>query len=151
MKPPTVFLGEMTNLEIEEHLAARADKSMVLIPIGSTEQHGPHGPLLTDVVIPNEVCRRVAGQLSALVAPAVNYGLSYPHKGFTGVVYLRMSTFAALVEDLVTQFATMGFRRIVFVNGHYDNTYAIAYACAAAGEKSAGTECALSRSTTGTV
>lgn len=135
MKPPTVFLGEMTNLEIEEHLAARGDKSTVLIPIGSAEQHGPHGPLSTDVIIPTEVCRRVAGRTGALVAPGVPYGLSYPHQGFTGVVYLRMSTFAALVEDLTTQFATMGFRRIVFVNGHYDNTYAIAYACAAVGDK----------------
>jgi creatinine amidohydrolase len=86
-------------------------------------------------LIPTEVCRRVAAQIGALVAPSVPYGLSYPHKGFTGVVYLRMSTFAALVEDLCLQFATMGFKRIVFVNGHYDNTYAIAYACAAAGEQ----------------
>jgi creatinine amidohydrolase len=135
MKPRTVFLGEMTNPELEAHLAAAGDTSTVLIPIGSTEQHGPHGPLLTDAIIPTEVCRRVAGQTGALVAPGVPYGLSYPHKGFTGVVYLRMSTFAALVEDLCAQFATMGFRRIVFVNGHYDNTYAIAYACAAAGER----------------
>ncbi len=135
MKPPTVFLGEMTNLELEEHLAAAGDQPLVLIPIGSTEQHGPHGPLLTDAIIPTEVCRRVAAQTGALVAPTVNYGLSYPHKGFTGVVFLRMSTFAALVEDLTLQFATMGFKRICFVNGHYDNTYAIAYACAAAGEQ----------------
>jgi len=135
MKPPTVFLGEMTNPELERHLADRGDKSMVLLPIGSTEQHGPHGPLLTDTFIPTEVCRRVALQTGAAVAPSVPYGLSYPHKGFTGVVYLRMKTFAALVEDLCAQFATMGFKRIVFVNGHYDNTYAIAYACASAGEK----------------
>ncbi|HEY7023540.1 MAG TPA: creatininase family protein [Candidatus Limnocylindrales bacterium] len=134
MKPKTVFLGEMTNPEIEAHLAAAGTNPVVLIPIGSTEQHGPHGPLLTDTFIPTEVCRRVAGEIGALVAPSVPYGLSYPHKGFTGVVYLRMSTFAALIEDLCAQFATMGFKRIVFVNGHYDNTYAIAYACASAGE-----------------
>jgi creatinine amidohydrolase len=107
---------------------------MVLIPIGSFEQHGPHGPVETDTIIPTEVCRRVAEGNGAVVAPSVPYGLSYPHKGFTGVVYLRMSTFAALVEDLCAQFATMGFKRIVFVNGHYDNTYAVAYACASAGE-----------------
>lgn len=135
MKPKTVFLGEMTNPEIERHIAGAGENPLVLIPIGSTEQHGPHGPLLTDTYIPTEVCRRVAGEIGALVAPSVPYGLSYPHKGFTGVVYLRMSTFAALVEDLCAQFATMGFKRIVFVNGHYDNTYAIAYACASAGEK----------------
>jgi creatinine amidohydrolase len=124
----------MTNPEIERHLAARGDKSLVLIPIGSFEQHGPSGPVLTDTYIPTEVCRRVAQQTGAVVAPSVPYGLSYPHKGFTGVVYLRMSTFAALVEDLCAQFATMGFKRICFVNGHYDNTYAVAYACASAGE-----------------
>lgn len=134
MKPKTVFLGEMTNPEIERLIAERGDKSMVLIPIGSFEQHGPHGPVLTDTFIPTEVCRRVAERNGAVVAPSVPYGLSYPHKGFTGVVYLRMSTFAALVEDLCAQFATMGFKRIVFVNGHYDNTYAVAYACASAGE-----------------
>jgi creatinine amidohydrolase len=125
----------MTNPEIERHLAERGDESMVLIPIGSFEQHGPHGPVLTDTFVPTEVCRRVAEQTGRVVAPSVPYGLSYPHKGFTGVVYLRMSTFAALVEDLCDQFATMGFKRIVFVNGHYDNTYAVAYACASAGEK----------------
>jgi creatinine amidohydrolase len=134
-KPATVFLGEMTSREIEAYMAVRGERTTVLVPIGSTEQHGPHGPLLTDVIIPTEICRRVAAELGALVAPAVNYGLSYPHHGFTGVVYLRMSTFHALVEDLTLQLATMGFRRIVFVNGHYDNTYAIAYACAAAGDR----------------
>src|SRR4051794_15283357 len=135
MKPPTIFLAEMTNPEVEQHMADHGDKAMVLIPIGSIEQHGPHGALATDTLIAGEVCRRVAPQIGAIVAPAVSYGLSYPHKGFTGVVYLRMSTFAALVEDLCAQFATMGFKRIVFVNGHYDNTYAIAYACASAGEQ----------------
>lgn len=135
MKPATVFLGEMTNPEIEAYLRDRGDRAIVLVPVGSTEQHGPHAPLLSDVIIPNEVARRVAPDVGALVAPTVNYGLSYPHAGFTGVVFLRMSTFQALIEDLATQFATMGFRRIVFLNGHYDNTYAIAYACAAVGDR----------------
>jgi creatinine amidohydrolase len=104
MKPLTVFLGEMTNPQLEAFLAAH---DTVIVPTGSTEQHGPHGPLLTDVLVPNEVARRVAPRVGAVVAPTINYGLSYPHVGFTGVV-----------------------RRIVFLNGHYDNTMAIAYACA---------------------
>ncbi len=133
MKPATVFLGEMTNPEVERYLRGAGERSMVLVPVGSTEQHGPHAPLATDALIPTEVGRRVAPRVGAVVAPAVNYGLSYPHAGFTGVVFLRMSTFGALIEDLVLQFAGMGFRRIVFLNGHYDNTYAIAYACAAVG------------------
>src|SRR5690349_23556271 len=127
MKPPTVFLGEMTNPEVEDFLKKY---HTVIIPVGSTEQHGPHGPLLTDVIVPNEVARRAAPQVDAVVAPVINYGLSYPHKGFTGVVYLRIPTFMSLIEDVAVGLADIGFRRIVFLNGHYDNTLAIAYACA---------------------
>ena len=132
MKPPTVFLGEMTDPEVEAFLRT---SQTVIVPVGSTEQHGPHAPLQTDVLIPVEVARRVAEATGALVAPSVNYALSYPHAGFTGVVHVRVATFMSLVEDLCASFATAGFRRIVFLNGHYDNTYAIAYACASAAER----------------
>ena len=132
MKPPTVFLGEMTTLEVEEFLTRH---HTVIVPVGATEQHGPHGPLLTDVIIPQEVARRAAPRLGAVVAPPVNYALSYPHVGFTGLVYLRIPTFMAMIEDLAAAFAAVGFKRIVFLNGHYDNTYALAYACANAAER----------------
>jgi creatinine amidohydrolase len=122
----------MTNREVEEFLTTR---HTVIIPTGSTEQHGPHAPLLTDVLIPQEVARRVAPQIGAVVAPPINYALSYPHVGFTGLVHIRIPTFMALVEDLCVAFANVGFKRIIFLNGHYDNTYAIAYACANAAEK----------------
>ena len=137
MKPATVFLGEMTNTEVEAFLG---DHDTVIVPTGSTEQHGPHGPLLTDVLVPVEVARRVAPRAGAAVAPSINYGLSYPHAGFTGVVYVRIETFMALIEEVAVGLATMGFRRVVFLNGHYDNTLAIAYACAnAAARLPAGT------------
>lgn len=132
MKPATVFLGEMTDPEL---VAFLADAHTVIVPIGSTEQHGPHGPLATDVLVPVEVARRIAPQVRAVVAPPISYGLSYPHVGFTGVVHLRIPTFMALVEDVAAGLATIGFRRIVFLNGHYDNTYAIAYACANAASR----------------
>jgi creatinine amidohydrolase len=132
MKPPTVFLGEMTNLEVEAFLQ---EHDTVIVPTGSTEQHGPHGPLLTDVLVPTEVARRIAPEAGALVAPSINYALSYPHVGFTGVVHIRVPTFMSLIEDVCVSLAAVGFKRIVFLNGHYDNTYAIAYACATAAER----------------
>ena len=132
MKPATVFLGEMTNREVEEFLK---QGTTVIVPTGSTEQHGPHLALATDVVIPQEVARRVAPKLSAVVAPPISYALSYPHQGFVGLVTIRIPTFMALIEDLCVAFASSGFKRIVFLNGHYDNTYAIAYACANVAEK----------------
>jgi creatinine amidohydrolase len=132
MKPATVFLGEMTNPEVEAFLKSN---HTVIIPTGATEQHGPHGPLLTDVLIPQEIARRAAPGIGAVVAPPINYALSYPHVGFTGLVHIRIPTFMALVEDLCAAFAASGFKRIIFLNGHYDNTYAIAYACANAAER----------------
>ena len=139
MKPPTVFLGEMTTLEVEAFVASH---DTVIVPVGSTEQHGPHAPLLTDALIPTEVARRVAPRIDAVVAPTVNYSLSYPHVGFAGLVHIRIPTFMALVEDLCAALAAIGFRRIVFLNGHYDNTYAIAYACANVADRlPAGTTC----------
>jgi creatinine amidohydrolase len=129
MKPATVFLGEMTNPEVEAFLAK---STSVIVPVGSTEQHGPHGPLLTDAIIPTEIARRIAPRVDAVVAPTINYSLSYPHAGFKGLVYISVPTFMSLIEDVCVGLATAGFRKIVFLNGHYDNTYAIAYACSEA-------------------
>lgn len=127
MKPPTVFLAELTERELEEFLR---EHHTVLVPTGSTEQHGPHSPLGTDVLIPQEICRRVAPKIGAVVAPPIAYGLSYPHKGFRGAFGVSIDTFLSTISDLCLSFADVGFRRIVFVNGHFDNTLAIAYGCA---------------------
>jgi creatinine amidohydrolase len=132
MKRETVFLGELTNDEVEAFLTKH---HTVIVPVGATEQHGPHAPLNTDVIIPREIARRVAPKVGALVAPSLDYALSYPHVGFKGLVHIRIPTFMALIEDLAVAFAHVGFKRIVFLNGHYDNTYAIAYAIANAAER----------------
>ena len=130
MKPKTVFLDQLTNPELETFLRQH---HTVIIPVGATEQHGPHGPLGTDVFLPREVARRVAEQLgNALVAPALPYTLSYPHRGFAGEFSLGIETFMAVIRDLAVAFGKSGFRRIIFLNGHFDNTYALAYACAMA-------------------
>ena len=128
----TVFLDEMTNIEVTEWLERH---ELLLIPVGSTEQHGPHAPLGTDVIIPLEVCRRVAEAKEALVAPPIPYGLAAGHRGFKGLAYLHVPTFMALIEDLVASFAEVGFSRIVLVNGHYTNYPALNLACFNASHK----------------
>src|SRR5215831_3886786 len=110
MKRATVFFGEMTNVEVEAFLKSG---HTIIVPTGATEQHGPHAPLLTDVLIPQEIARRVAPRIRALVAPPINYALSYPHVGFTGLVHISIPTFMALVADLCASFATAGFKRII--------------------------------------
>jgi creatinine amidohydrolase len=127
MDERSVFLDELTEPEVAELVAS--DTELLLIPTGSTEQHGPHGPIGTDVIIPREVCRRVASARGGLVAPPVTYGLAAGHRGFAGLGYLTPPTYLALIEDLILSFAESGFRRIVFVNGHYTNYPAINLAC----------------------
>jgi creatinine amidohydrolase len=127
MPERSVFMGDVTLTQVEEYLDAGND--LVLVPTGSTEQHGPHSPLSTDVIIPTEVCRRVATRLGALVAPSVNYGISAGHRGFRGLAYLSSPTFMSVIEDVAFSLAEAGFRRIVFVNGHYTNYPPIITAC----------------------
>ena len=129
----SVFLADITNRELELFLQ---DHHTIYIPVGATEQHGPHSPVSTDVLIPQEIARRVAEvQGNALVAPALPYTLSYPHRGFACEFSLSIETFMATIKELAISFSRAGFKRIVFLNGHYDNTYAIAYACAQAAEQ----------------
>ena len=61
------FMPEMTNLQVREYLEHGG--RMVIVPVGSTEDHGDHGPLWTDVYIPLEVAKRAAPELEALVGP----------------------------------------------------------------------------------
>src|SRR5207245_10668416 len=85
----SVFMSELTMTQTDKHLSG---SELVLVPTRSTDQHEPHSPLSTDVIIPTEVCRRVAERLDALVAPAVNYGISAGHRGFKALAYLNVPT-----------------------------------------------------------
>src|SRR5829696_1825358 len=113
MKPKSVFLAENTNLEIEEFLRHH---HTIYIPVGATEQHGPHSAIGTDVFVPQEIARRVcARQANALVAPPLAYTLSYPHRGFTSEFSLSIETFMAVIRDLALSFAKAGFKRVIFL------------------------------------
>ena len=102
----SVFLDELTDREVAGYLSGYP--AMVLIPTGSTEQHGAHAPLGTDVIIPREVCRRVSQVKSALVAPPIPYGLSAGHKGFKGLAYVNVDTYLKMIEDITLSFAESG-------------------------------------------
>src|SRR5205085_4906285 len=119
-------MPELTNLQVRAYLERGG--RIVIVPVGSTEDHGDHGPLWTDVYIPTEVAKRAAEELDALVAPAIPFGLAADHVGAPGLVYLRLTTFVELLRDVALTLAESGFRRIVFLNGHYVNTWAMQYA-----------------------
>ena len=124
----SIYMPEMTNLQVREYLDRGG--STVIVPVGSTEDHGDHGPLWTDVYIPLEVARRAAPDLGALVGPPIPFGIAHDHRGASGLVHLRLDTFFGLVGDVCLSLADAGFTRIVLLNGHYCNSHALEFAVA---------------------
>ncbi|MBE1599968.1 creatininase family protein [Streptomyces stelliscabiei] len=108
-------------------VSARLSRHSVLVlPIGSTEQHGPHLPLNTDTVIAERFAQMLVGRYGdhhdLWALPALPYGLSPEHAWSAGVVSLKTTTFSSLLDTIVGQYvsATTA-RRLLIVNGHGGN------------------------------
>jgi mycofactocin precursor peptide peptidase len=103
----------------------------LIVPLGSTEQHGPHLPLDTDTRIASAVARTVAERLTGdwMIAPAVGYGASGEHEGFSGTVSIGTAALRLLLIEYGRS-ACRWASRLVFVNGHGGNVQAVAEATA---------------------
>jgi mycofactocin system creatininase family protein len=107
----------------------------LIIPVGSTEQHGPHLPLDTDTRIATAVARALAVQLAPaneskwMVAPAIEYGASGEHEEFSGTVSIGTSALRLMLVEFGRS-ASRWASRLVFVNGHGGNVEALATAAA---------------------
>ncbi len=109
-------------------------RPLVLVPIGSTEQHGPHLPFETDTLIATAAAERIADQLSSsgvdvVLAPAIAYGSSGEHQEFPGTISIGHDALRIQVVELVRSLSTWA-GRIVFVNGHGGNITALSSAVA---------------------
>lgn len=98
-------------------------QKVVLLPAGSTEQHGRHLPLDVDAFLVESVCleagRRAPDRM--LVMPPISYGLNRHHMDFPGTIHVEPETFIAFGLNITKSLAYHGFRKILIVNGHGSN------------------------------
>jgi creatinine amidohydrolase len=127
----TRLMEEMTWPEAAA--AARANMPVVLA-MGSTEQHGPHLPLNTDVLIPMAIASEASKQVALVISAPVRFGaMSRPLSGggetFPGTLSLRANTLIATIHEVLSGLARTGFRRICLQNWHYENAAFLWEAC----------------------
>lgn len=115
MSRPSVWLHELTWEEVASYLRGR---DTIIVPFGTTEQHGPAGPLGLDTYVAIGLAEDAAKRAGVLAAPPVWYGDSSHHLGFPGTISVKTETLMQIVYDIVRSLARHGFKRILIVNGH---------------------------------
>ena len=119
-------LANMTWPEVEDRLK---ECDIALVPLGSTEQHGPALPVSTDHYIATEFAYRAAEIVwdvhKVVVTPTVNFGFSPHHMEFPGTITLSELTLSSMIADICHSLAHHGFKKIILVNGHGGNETAI--------------------------
>ena len=108
-------IGSMTMVEFAEAMARSA---WLLLPIGTTEEHGPHLPLASDTIQAEHICHAVACEMNGVVAPSVGYGVCRTTRNFPGTISLSPSTLEAMVREILAGYAEKGARRIAVISGH---------------------------------
>ena len=123
MKKRRFYLGELTWPDVKEFLS---NHDVVVIPVGSCEQHGPHLPLDTDAYDALWVSLKAAEKAEcALVAPPICFGVSSHHMDFPGTATLSPHTLEQVAYEVAVSLIKHGFRKIVFENGHGGNSPAL--------------------------
>jgi len=125
----TVRMNELSWTDYDRKV--REENPVVFVTVGSHEQHGPHLPMCCDEVIPTAIAEKAAERIGGLVAPSIVFGYkSQPRSGggnhIPGTISLDAANLIGTVKDVITELARHGVRRIVLMDGHYENTMMIA-------------------------
>ena len=116
-----IMWTEMTRPELEAYLSKKPNP-VVIIPLGSIEQHGVQLPLGTDSLSAIEICKAIAKRTDSLVLPITWVGYSEHHMGFKGTITFSQDTLARIITDTIRSLSYHGLKRILIVNFHGGNT-----------------------------
>lgn len=129
-----VLLAELTRAAV----ARRAAEAVAVVPVGACEQHGPHLPLGTDLMVAEHLARaaaaRLAGDLDVVVAPGIAVGYSPHHVPIGATLTAGAGTLLAQLGDVCAGLAAAGFGRIFLLNGHGGNAELVVVAAREAGQ-----------------
>ena len=112
---PSVWMQDLTWEEVQQYLNA---EKIAIVPIGSTEQHGPAGVLGVDAYVAITLAEDAAARSGVLCTPPVWFGDSCHHAGFPGTLSIRAETLTLLVQDICRGLARHGFEKVILINGH---------------------------------
>lgn len=101
-------------------------KSLMLIPVGCLEEHGPHLPITTDNLIAKELARMIAEKTNVILGPDIIFGIARSTQGFPGTIEFSIETFQSLIFDIAYSFASQGVKKTVFFTWHGGETHRIA-------------------------
>ena len=117
---------EWARLKAAELAQVAKRDAIVIVPIGSTEQHGPHLPTQVNSRLVTEVAHRAARLMTAthptIVTPTIPFGMSEHHMSLNGTITLDYATMAAVLDCACNSILRAGFKRIFILNGHGGNT-----------------------------
>jgi len=111
-------LADLTWQEIRD---LPKEGAVVVLPIGSTEQHGPHLPCSTDTILAERVAHLAVERVGGYILPTLPYSKCNEHSAFPGTISLRRETLIGVVSDIVHSVHRSGFERLCLVNGHGGN------------------------------
>ena len=112
---PSVWIQELTWQEIGDYLQ---HDDIAIVPVGSTEQHGPAGTLGVDTYVAIGLAEDAARRAGVLVTPPIWFGESSHHLAWPGTISIRAETLVVLVKDVCRSLARHGFRKLILLNGH---------------------------------
>ena len=127
-------LQEMSWVEAKQYFETH---DTVVIPVGSTENHGSHLALGTDFLVPEKLCTYIEQECDVLIAPVIPFGVADQHSCFPGTLTIGYDGLHMLITRLTDQFYEYGLRKFVFLNGHGGNNPVFTHVCLALSKKGA--------------